>query len=273
MSVAILRGLAAGCQSLRCGVLGIRAVSLATSYLPQSTRYGLTTSLNTRRPQNSLVAGFHHQHRHEMQRRLYQALHLAWQAITLGYYRIPASWRCRGIGCGCQKNHPEYLPQATHLPTRVIDVGEPDGSRLSLYISNGAVTKYVALSHCWGQVTHLMTTPQSLEAHINGIEWTSLSQTFRDAVITTRKLGIRYLWIDSLCILQGDVQDWELESGRMADIYAGAHVVLAATYAPDGSIGLFARKSQEHWPPIFIGYNKNNSKYEIYSRSNRHTAM
>jgi hypothetical protein len=53
----------------------------------------------------------------------------------------------------------------------------------------------------------------------------------------------------------------------MANIYAGAHVVLAATYSPDGSRGLFAHKQHKHGLPIFTGYNKDNSIFEIYCRS------
>jgi hypothetical protein len=50
----------------------------------------------------------------------------------------------------------------------------------------------------------------------------SLPQTFKDAIHICRKLGIYRLWIDALCIIQDDLKDWEIESAKMASIYAGA---------------------------------------------------
>jgi Pyruvate/2-oxoacid:ferredoxin oxidoreductase delta subunit len=166
----------------------------------------------------------------------------------------------------CQQNHPKCSTRGARLPTRVIDVGEQDGGRQFLHISNGAVADYVALSHCWGQVTHLKTTRDSLEERMKGLEWNMLSQTFQDAIISTGTLGLRYLWIDSLCILQDDVEDWELESGRMADVYSGAYVVFGATYSPDGSMGFFARAKQKMNAPFFHGFAADNTIYEIYRR-------
>lgn len=64
-----------------------------------------------------------------------------------------------------------------------------------------------------------------------GIPVSSLPRTFRDAVTATRALGLRYLWIDSLCIVQDDPEDWAREAGRMAGVYGGAHVVIAANRA------------------------------------------
>ena len=55
--------------------------------------------------------------------------------------------------------------------------------------------------------------------------------TFRDAIFVTRKLGIRYLWKDSLCIIQRDSRDWEIESSRMGGIYRDAYLTIAASSA------------------------------------------
>jgi hypothetical protein len=69
---------------------------------------------------------------------------------------------------------------------------------------------------------------------------TTLSKTFQDAITITRALSIRYLWIDSLCIIQDDKQDWEKESGQMASIYEHAYLVISAAHASDGSKGCFS---------------------------------
>lgn len=59
-----------------------------------------------------------------------------------------------------------------------------------------------------------------------------------DAVEVTRRIGVQYLWIDSLCIIQDDRNDWEDQSSRMADIYKNAYLTLAADASPDSSGGL-----------------------------------
>ncbi|KAJ2900245.1 HET-domain-containing protein [Zalerion maritima] len=127
------------------------------------------------------------------------------------------------------------------LPARVLDLGLPDeqGGAKLLHTSNRLGT-YACLSHCWGGVQSCTTTCSNLNSRIAGIAWESLPQTFRDAIVFTRRLGLRYLWIDSLCIMQDDPLDWKRESGKMASIYQNAHITLAATKAPDGCGGCFS---------------------------------
>ena len=62
--------------------------------------------------------------------------------------------------------------------------------------------KYIALSHYWGQTKILILEEHILETITYGIDWLRLPRTFQDAMIVTRRLGFRYLWIDSLCIIQ-----------------------------------------------------------------------
>ncbi|KAK1524235.1 uncharacterized protein CCOS01_09322 [Colletotrichum costaricense] len=68
---------------------------------------------------------------------------------------------------------------------------------------------------------------------------TSLSKTFQDAVLVTRRLGIKYIWIDSLCIIQDSKLDWETESVKMAEVYSNAYLTIAATQSRNGDGGLF----------------------------------
>ncbi|KAF2635540.1 heterokaryon incompatibility, partial [Massarina eburnea CBS 473.64] len=68
---------------------------------------------------------------------------------------------------------------------------------------------------------------------------TDLLETFQDAIMTYRVLGIRYLWIDSLCILQDDPVDWQAHVTIMDAIYEHAHITFAARASEDGNIGLF----------------------------------
>jgi len=101
--------------------------------------------------------------------------------------------------------------------------------------------RYGCLSHCWGDGKELCkTTVQNRTCHVEaGILIEKLPKTYRDAVIMCKKLGIGYLWIDSLCILQGDKEDWEKQASRMSDVYENAYVTIAAVGAQDASQGLF----------------------------------
>jgi hypothetical protein len=62
-----------------------------------------------------------------------------------------------------------------------------------------------------------------------GIAFESLPALFQDAVVATRNLGIPYLWIDSICIIQDSKQDWEAESAKMGSVYRNAYVTIAAS--------------------------------------------
>ena len=96
------------------------------------------------------------------------------------------------------------------LPTRVVNVKNPTpviDSRI--YVTSRECERYVALSHCWGRRLPLRTTQANLLSHERRIPIGELPQTFRDAVSLVRQLGLRYLWIDALYIVQDDEVDWE----------------------------------------------------------------
>lgn len=104
----------------------------------------------------------------------------------------------------CVKSHDDCNKQSTtFFPQRLIRVAD-DGSLPRLHISSGEEYDYVALSHCWGKFPMLTTTTATLEERKSGIKWSELPKTFQDAIRVTKVLGIRYIWIDSLCILQDD---------------------------------------------------------------------
>jgi Heterokaryon incompatibility protein (HET) len=104
---------------------------------------------------------------------------------------------------------------------------------------------YVALSHCWGQQSgfELSTLPKTTKENLvfhksKGLLEQDLTRTFRNAIDVTRKLDVQYLWIDSLCIIQDDAEDMETELSKMGSIYGNAYLVIAATLAKNGSVGL-----------------------------------
>lgn len=105
---------------------------------------------------------------------------------------------------------------------------------------------YVALSQCWGDEEHrpLTTTTKTLQACRKAIPLSKLPQTFLDAVLLTRNIGIKYLWIDSLSIVQDDKDDWTKESARMAEVYQGATLTISADGAMNSYEGLFGPVSK-----------------------------
>lgn len=96
---------------------------------------------------------------------------------------------------------------------------------------------YLALSHCWGTTPPLRTTQENLVQHSQKIDINSLPSTFKDAVQATRELGFRYLWIDSLCIVQDDPSDWAHECEGMCEIYRSATAVICGPTACNSAAG------------------------------------
>ncbi|CAI0644219.1 unnamed protein product [Colletotrichum noveboracense] len=128
----------------------------------------------------------------------------------------------------------------TSSPTRLIDVR--DGLRL-VPSDSVPVSDYVALSHCWGKLEkhqRFCLYKDNISQLQRSIQFERLPQNFKDAVTVTRGLGIGYLWIDSICIIQDDAQDWEVEFSKMEEVFSSAYVTISAVFAKsslDGFLG------------------------------------
>lgn len=137
---------------------------------------------------------------------------------------------------GCSPSQTDEDPR---LPTRVVHIGDSD-SETHLFVTEGARAKYATLSHCWGaKKTPLVTTRANFDAHTTSIRLGADALTFRQAAQVTRRLGLRYLWIDSLCIIQDSRDDWAREAARMSSVYNNGTVCLAAGSESPTSPGLF----------------------------------
>lgn len=139
----------------------------------------------------------------------------------------------------CHEKHQETcVPiQPTTLPDRVLDVAKLGNSGdLRLLETDGIQGVYLTLSHSWGDPAGVLkTTTQNLLQMVERIEFSAMPNTFQDAVTITRKLGYRYLWIDSLCILQDSREDWEISSVKMGDIYKDSALTIAAAVSTSSS--------------------------------------
>jgi hypothetical protein len=121
-------------------------------------------------------------------------------------------------------------------PGRVLDLTQVGQIRLV----KGSHLPYAALSHRWGASRHLTATNETLNELVSGVSTDLLPRTFRDAVCAARRLGVTFLWIDALCIIQDDMADWRRESMIMGTIFENAKFVLAAHCAADDSEGFLA---------------------------------
>lgn len=150
-------------------------------------------------------------------------------------------WAERQIAKCNQDHNCLSSTQASPLPSRVLDVSLRNAENsIRLVITTNQRERYVCLSHCWGEGASVTkTTRQNLKAHTKGIAIDKLPKTFQDAVDITRRLGIDYLRIDSLCIIQNSEGDWEKEASRMADIYEGAYLTVAATSSMNSLEGCY----------------------------------
>lgn len=148
----------------------------------------------------------------------------------------------------CEQNHEHCdFPANPPLPTRVIDVGSCTELQLvHLHASKGQSGRYIALSHIWGKTETLRTTTDTITERMQGIVLSEMPTSFRDAVIVTRRLGIQYLWIDSLCILQDSATDWENEAMKMGEVYRNSVLTISASSATNSHVGfLIARNPSD----------------------------
>ncbi|KAK4185644.1 heterokaryon incompatibility protein-domain-containing protein [Podospora australis] len=133
------------------------------------------------------------------------------------------------------------------LPRRLIDITGTIRFIETEVIDLPRNTKYATLSHCWGEphdaTSLLKTLSTNLERHKVAIDWQELPQLFQDVIEIVRVLGCSFVWIDSLCIVQDDENDWRNQSVLMSDVYSGAYFNLAASALPNSSGRIFADRT------------------------------
>ncbi|KAH6715736.1 heterokaryon incompatibility protein-domain-containing protein [Leptodontidium sp. MPI-SDFR-AT-0119] len=149
---------------------------------------------------------------------------------------------------------PKSLPSSV-LPTRVVVTQYEDHGKTGPFLqeTGGRSGVYASLSYRWSPDSQIITTRQTLESNKTKLDFGPHTGTriFSDAVSLCRKLGIPYLWIDALCIIQHDptdplsnLDDWEKEAKSMGRVYGDCVLTIAATGSSDNpSIGLFGDRS------------------------------
>ncbi|KAK1569456.1 heterokaryon incompatibility protein [Colletotrichum navitas] len=145
------------------------------------------------------------------------------------------------LACNAEQNAESWHP------TRLLDLAYPtatsDVFRIVVTSELGIDSdeRYTTLSHCWGSAQFLQLKRSTYDEFRKGIRLDKLPKTFREAIQVTRRLGVRFLWIDSLCILQDrdDLSDWLVEAAQMHKVYSHSFCNISAAGAHDSSKGLF----------------------------------
>lgn len=140
----------------------------------------------------------------------------------------------------CVQNCDHYMA-TDFLPSRLLDLGPQtsldfirliDSSQI-VRIGESDSPRYAALSYCWGPslatagVEHVRAELGSMESMRRNVPKQGISQVILDAIKVCKALSIRYLWVDSLCIIQDEPSDWERESVAMTLIYSNAFVTIS----------------------------------------------
>ena len=100
-----------------------------------------------------------------------------------------------------------------------------------------------------------MLTVERLTLMKTCIPFLEIPKTFQDAMIIARYLGFRYIWIDSLCIIQNSRGDWEREAGRMCQIFKYSACTIAATRSTNSEGGCFSERNPHLVQPFKVCVN------------------
>ncbi|KAK7932154.1 hypothetical protein PG985_002866 [Apiospora marii] len=183
---------------------------------------------------------------------------------------------------GCLRNHAARHTggNPSFRPSRLLHLGPDDTISLHTRIEYPERLTYMTLSHCWGgaHITRLRLNNE--EAFRQCISRDSLPQTFRDAIRLARYLGSEYLWIDSLCIIQDSLDDWNRESMTMGDVYRNSVCNIAATDSSDSHQGCLLPRNprilQPEWLPwspdrgggwYLVNKGDHEEQHQLYTRA------
>ncbi|KAI0325302.1 HET-domain-containing protein [Cubamyces sp. BRFM 1775] len=154
----------------------------------------------------------------------------------------------------------------TSLPSRLIDCSTFFCIRVVETNGNIRSEPYIALSYVWGDDQPYRTTKGNLASYTkHGIDYSILPQTIRDAIRVTRTMGVRFLWLDSLCIVQDSQEDKHRELARMRDVYRHAYLTIDAASARSVNEGFLENQrplDPEHTLPFVCPRDSTRSSLE-----------
>jgi len=146
----------------------------------------------------------------------------------------------------CRNNHEQCgAKEVGFRPTRLLFLGDKVQNTIRLVENEASCPIYAALSHRWSKETQQVRLEHHNMAQRkqDGISLCEFPPMMQDAISVLRQLGILYVWIDCMCIIQDDKNDWEAEAATMASVYANAELTLAATWCAGSGQSLFHNDS------------------------------
>jgi hypothetical protein len=161
-------------------------------------------------------------------------------SAKLYYEKLDRSTITRQWLQDCDQDHPGCrVGNNSIMPTRLVHTtNERTHCVLTAELTSRPL--YATLSHCWGTTEFFQLRCDNEQLLREAIPDHELRATFKDALRFVRSLGLEYIWIDSLCIVQDDDRDWLREAGRMSSVYGGSYINIAASDAKSAQEGLYA---------------------------------
>ncbi|KAI1638115.1 heterokaryon incompatibility protein-domain-containing protein [Biscogniauxia mediterranea] len=126
---------------------------------------------------------------------------------------------------------------------------------------------YPKTNHCWGKEQFFVLNSENFSQFTAGIHVGKFPKTFQETMTTVRRLGIKYLWIDCYCIVQGDEEDWKQQASQMDKVYTNSHINIGAANANSPVDGLFSeREGCDEAPPASIRWSPKRNMSPVYFR-------
>lgn len=152
-----------------------------------------------------------------------------------------------------------------------LNPNQENGIRL-IETRDGEKGTYACLSYCWGisKTQAGQTKRSNLSRHLKGISLSKLPNTVVDAIHLCHKLGFQYLWVDRLCIIQDDKEDWAREASKMCDIYSRSTLTISVPICRKSSQSPLEERhkwwlrKQSHFGIIEFTDEKSNSKSSLW---------
>ncbi|KAJ9657647.1 hypothetical protein H2198_004175 [Neophaeococcomyces mojaviensis] len=147
---------------------------------------------------------------------------------------------CKSSHAACQQSYTYPPPKRLLNLSRVRANGRVD----IIEVGTGPCPKYVTLSYCWGTPADEVWMAYLKDVQTNSFvfDFNRMPTTLKDATTVALRLGYDYLWIDALCILQHDLDDWHEEGARMSDIYEGCELMICASSCDHTSKGFLNQR-------------------------------
>lgn len=143
----------------------------------------------------------------------------------------------------CTETHSLCKQVLSSSPKRLLHIGMLGDGSVRLYETpDGFREPYIALSYCWGKSNVLKTESLNIQSLSQGFNLDQLPAAIQDAAHITQKLGLKYLWVDALCIIQDSKVDWEEQSAKMCSIYENAHLTVIASSSDTANVSFLNQR-------------------------------